>query len=192
VGIAKDLPNGPYITRYYLDQSPIDFVLVGPSGNHRRAIVRSIGKNMDLVAMDQKRSPGEEVFTSISFFDFLSYYLLRANPFNRYVVRSDQWNIIDEDHRTSYYSFAWRGLASESNIPHIEKLLNEISVDIAMALKTRREDDIEWLMAPIILSCQRATERRLRERAMFRLLSIGIGILLLVAILEPVLKRLPT
>jgi hypothetical protein len=101
----------------------------------------------------------------------------------RYFVRSDPHHIIDTnppDSRSSYYTFAWRGFASKSDLDKVARILDKQSNDIARATREGNIEDAEWQIAPIVLYCQRATEQHLAKRSFWRIMSVAVIFLSLV------------
>lgn len=155
-------------TSLVLDTS-LEFVLIGPSGSHRRALIRSRGRTADLLGLDQQgiyddeRTMDNEPVKPFSL-------ILRREP-RRYIVSSRSRPIIDPkmgDRRSAYYSFAWRGLASSSTIHDIEKLFNLVIVDILEAVKKKNFEEIEWQLSPLILLCERGNEKLLNQSSILR------------------------
>lgn len=166
----------PHIVR----NSPIEFVISGPVGGRDRVLVRTEKASLDLVALSSQntdfecRRPSSDPFVA----------LLGG--------RSRQLNVIssmtvpdfrrDTDSRRSSLNFAWIGLASTIRTEQIRKTFNRCLPDLFHALETGTEDDVEFSVAPIILACSEAHERRKRiHRALYTVLGayavIGVAIL---------------
>ena len=151
-----------------LTGSSLPFVLIGPAGKHRRVLVKSVEDTLDLVGLDglpedfqRDRPVGLDVFA-------LNFG--RKERGQRNIVRGrDSVAVGNGDKRTTFYSFAWRGLATTRDCEEISDQLNRISKDLEKALNDNRVDDVEFVLASIVLLCERINERRTGARVTIRI-----------------------
>lgn len=155
--------------------SPVEFVIVGPSGSRDKVLVRSKNAGLDLVGLAAHGEAGTQ--------DIISS-LWRSRPLN--VVTSYPVPDIRSsmDSRHSKFRFAWRGLASASGIERVENVLNSLLPELHRAIEERDLEEIEWTISPVIYNCTRASEQRLGYRRVFltaAALYLFIGVVAVIA-----------
>lgn len=175
----------------YVAESKLNFVLVGPSGRYRRAIVRSEYRNLDLVGMDDDE---EARFYSdrkirTSFLSSLRY--------GRRAIRSDQIREVEEDGkltlRKATYMLSWRGAATKEQLQIVKHLFDRRAADLQAAIANGSPQDIEIQLAPIILYCEIINERAYFRRVTL-ICTIGffffVYVFLFLSTIEKILVRL--
>jgi hypothetical protein len=146
-----------------LENSPVEFVLVGPLGGRDRILVRSEKAGLDLIGLAAEPALGMER-TSPESWPFMFSLSRQLN-----IVTSYPLDDIDpgSDSRKSKYSFAWKGYPSSLGVHQIREALNGSLPELREAIKARDAQAIEWALAPVVYSSTRANERRTRMRNMF-------------------------
>lgn len=156
---------------HIIRNSPIEFVVSGPVGGRDRVLLRSEGASLDLTALSSQNMGFE-------------HRLRRPDPLIAlFAGRGRQINVVtsmtvpdferDTDSRQSSLSFAWVGFSSPSQTEHIRKTFNQCIPDLLDALKAEAIEDIEFSVAPIVLVCSDANERRkMSRRAMYWILAL--------------------
>lgn len=154
-----------------LEGASLPFVLIGPAGDHRRVLVRSHKATLDLIGLDSLLD--ESSLRQPMVFDILNLGL--RHTASRHIVRSSMTVAINgDDSRTSFYSFAWRGFATQSDQRKINNFLDYITKDLEVALKRKRIDDIEFILSPLILLCESISEKHAGARG-FNLMALVLG-----------------
>jgi hypothetical protein len=138
--------------------SPIEFVIVGPVEGRDRVLAKSRTAGLDLVGLaaegPSKRSPPD--LLSTLFVGTRQLNVLTSIPLPDVISGSDS--------RHSRFSFAWRSFATLSGIQAVKGVFDLQMRDLHRALKDRDVYEVEWVIAPIVLSCAKANERLLRRR----------------------------
>lgn len=154
-------------TGIVLEGGSLPFALMGPAGGHRRVLVRSRGATLDLIGLDGW--PDEDPKLHVRLFDLNLFQLGFGEPTPRNIVRSNvPVTIGGDDPRSSFYSFVWRGHATSNDRAMVRDLLQSITTDLELALTENRIDDLEITLSPLILFCQKISEKRARMRTNFR------------------------
>lgn len=170
-----------------IPNAPVPFAIMGPKGRHRQVLVRSADAPMDLVVSD---SLGESSSVGISIMESV---LRRSSP--EHLVAKGQINSYsNHDPRGSFYSFAWRGLASKSKLLEIRESFNLIAPDLQIALRSGSPAEVEWTLAPLLLMCREANEQYLGmyQRRRFLLISTAVIYAILgFLILSRIVNRIP-
>lgn len=131
---------------------------MGPGRVHRRVLARSAHENLDLIGLDSR--------SSFVFSRSISTKIRRMFGFNRdldaLVVRTKSAFIEADDvkdARKTHLTFAWRGLASISDLERLEVLFDETAGDMVSAMQSRSVSGLEWQLSQLIHNCRFATER---------------------------------
>lgn len=155
-----------YADAITLTGSALPFVLIGPAGRHRRVLVKSVDDNLDLVGLDglpddltRDQSHGPSFL--LNFGD--------TGRGQRNIVRSkEDVTAGPYDDRQTFYSFAWRGFATNADQDKVREQLDRIAVDLEIALDSGSIDDVEFVLSSVVLICERLHERRRNMRIRFR------------------------
>ena len=166
-----------------IDNSPIPFVIVGPSKRGRSVYVRSNDKNLDLVGLDaipvHKERKGGALFWSFKS-DHDEAHLVRSK------LKFDFDHRDLDDDRYSDFVFVWRGSCQDSDIARIESLFRLVSLDISMSADHQDRVGIAQSIAPLITICRDADvrfRRRITARRNFLLMSLGIYAIVIATLL---------
>lgn len=167
-------------TAAFLLQSPVEFVLVGPSGGRDRILIRSKNAGLELIGAAQDGHLNEKSSTE-TLSVFFSTGGESTNVVSSYPLRDIRPEI---DSRSSVYRFAWSGYATSSEVDRVRETLNLQLSDIQSSIRERNPDEIEWALAPVIRRTFQARARYLRWQRMFWIgLAIYAGIGLLAAVM---------
>lgn len=139
-----------------LENSPVEFVLVGPTGKHRGVIVRSKNAGLDLIGvaargLDDKETWGPSQFGRL--------FLAKPKVLS---VRSHRLRNIEDpsDDRLSDYTLFWKGLARPRERKSLEHELALHAADIHSGITQGDMREIEWHLAPLIAMCSEASARQ--------------------------------
>lgn len=147
---------------FIIDNSSVEFALIGPKGKHRGVLVRSSDVGLDLIGFAELSS--KESRREWGKFSVLNWFSLGSRYYH---TKSHYFSNIDEDqydNRSSDYDLIWRGFASSGDVKRISDEISRRAADLHGAIKNREIDEIEWQIAPLIALCQRATTRLRRLR----------------------------
>jgi hypothetical protein len=144
--------------------SLVSFAIMGASEPHRRILIRSDDRNLDLVGLDNRTFIGnaeiEAEQRSITLGGFLIPEL------RSFIVRTfpdDAQRVSNADGRGSHLSFAWRGLALERDLERIQKTFSMMAADLSAALEKDSNEAAEWQVAPLIALCHSKTNLYIRR-----------------------------
>lgn len=156
-----------------LENSPVEFALIGPLRAHRGVYARSVGSTLDLIGLDSEGFgfEGDEVSRRLgarsgrAILPDLFPYSTQSASLETYTVRAiAKRKVVTEqgpDERYSEMSFSWRGLATPADIDLITRRFQYMANDITSAVRRSRTEEFQWHIAPLILLCQKCTEKRL-------------------------------
>jgi len=173
--MPNDVPDHGYV----LENSPIDFVLVGPGGRHRAVLLKSRDAGLDLIGAEQDSSGITDGYSLNNAPLFPSNWGMSIH-----VVRGGIGSVLVDpprDSRSSFYSFTWRGAANYEDERRIAKLFDRRAADIYIALRSGDTSNIEWQIAPVVLECHKTTIRRRNRRVTIFLLS-GMTLIIWIAV----------
>jgi hypothetical protein len=177
-----------------LDESPIEFVLIGPHRSRDKVLVRSKNAGLDLlgVAADKEleyklreAQPSGSSLFQLPFFG-------KSRVLN--VVESSRSEDLDPefDSRRSAYRFAWVGEATTLRKHDVERSLTKSIPGIRDALKAGNHPDLELAIAPVILQCTIADQRlRRRRQLMYGVLISYLGAIATVCVFWLIQKAFP-
>jgi hypothetical protein len=175
--------NIPFI----INNSPIEFIVVGPDDGRDKVLLRSNHAGLDLVGLAAQASK-RHAFTPSS--SILS--LFTGTPRQLNVVESHP--VEDFHHQTdSRYStmrFAWVGDCSSLTKERIEDAFKRSVPDLQRAIQKSTISDIEWSLGAVILECSEAGEKRLRSRRFFYMTLVMYGIAGLLSIAYLIARNL--
>ena len=161
----------PVVVRH----SPIEFVVSGPFGGRDRVLVRTENAGLDLVALSAQIQElgGRRRRQSDLFFGLLGagrqVQAVSSMPIPDFVPEVDS--------RRSRLSFAWAGLSSHMGMERVKEALNAGLPDIHAALNSGGADEIEYAVAPIVLTCSEMHEGRLRSARFMRIILVAYAII---------------
>lgn len=174
-----------------LKNSPVEFVLAGPSGKHRGVLVRSDNADLSLVGAAASASESLHLESRPE----ISRVLLDRQPGILAVQSPPLQNIEPSnlDFRQADYSFVWRGFATEKETRRIAKELAHRAADLRDALQEQSGIEVEWHLAPIIALCDSATSAHRRQARVlvwgvplfFLAFAITLTIAIIVTAIEP-------
>lgn len=145
--------------------SPIEFVLVGPSRGKDAIFARSDNAGLDLKGLAIERFTDQQ---ALEFQSGLSSLLLGSNRQLNVVESYDVDDLDTEyDDRKSPLRFAWVGYCSQVRRERIEQVLNRVCTQLRDNM-LEKDADVELSISPLILNCSLAHQRRLRSRNFFR------------------------
>jgi hypothetical protein len=191
--MGSDIDNAIH-ARMVIKNSPVPFVVTGPSLSHRSVLVRSENATLDLVGADS----GYEDWlggtsSGLSLLGIFSSNL--DSDIDTYSVRSKAtYNSGDSNEaRGAHLTFSWKGLANASDLKFIEKVFNTISTDLYMALQHRSYENVEWQLATIVEICHRTTRlkrRSLKTRKNIYLFAIFVYVALAFVAVYPFMQKI--
>ena len=171
-----------------VDNSPISFAVMGAGEGHRRVLIRSDDRNLDLVGLDNRTflSDGDRETKEGSF--TLAGFLI-PEPRSLVVRTSTDYDqpVSENDRRTSHLSFAWRGLADREDLLRIEHTFSMIASDLLASFEEETGENAKWQIAPLVALCRSATDARIRgakrrRAALIFTLTVYSAILLAIAL----------
>ena len=164
-----------------LDNSPIEFVVFGPRGGRDEILLRSSNAGLDIIGLAAEKGMNREYVPFSA--SIISLFFGAGRQMN--IIESHKTDDLDpeSDDRVSAFQFAWVGLCSPVRRERIEHALNKSLADLRSALRKDDRSQIEMAIAPIVLACSRAHERRQRSRRFMWMTlviyaAIGIGALI--------------
>jgi hypothetical protein len=176
-----------------LDNSPVEFVLIGPYRRSRSVFAKSTGATLDLIGLDSDNCiESDNGIGNSSYLERVESRLIGARNLNifgpiqkrAYIVRATAKTTIStdvgSDVRHSEVAFCWRGLATVAQRKEIEALFESLASSAFEAARRVKTGEFQWTLAPLILTCDRFTkvsERRVSSRRGFVLLAIMTYIL---------------
>lgn len=145
--------------------SPVEFVLIGVSGNRRVVVVRSKGAQIDLVAYAQPHEFDDDyIYDTPIFFPFLFPISLQSRPFS---IDSKPVNFHSNhisDDRLAKCTFVWRGMGYKRDKFEIHNEFQRRVESIVEALEQESSGKLEWALSPIIDKCHKATVYSRRKK----------------------------
>ena len=162
---------------FIINNSPIDFIVVGPYDGKDKVILRSANAGLDLIGLASQTS---ELFGFNVPTPMLS--LFTGTPRQLNVVESNPVEDfhIQIDSRYSTMRFAWVGDCS--SFKGIEEAFILAVPDLQRAIQKSMISDIEWSVGAVILECLKAGERRRRSRRLIYMSLVIYGIIGLLSI----------
>jgi hypothetical protein len=150
-----------------IENSPVKFVIAGPSAGRDRLLVRSKHAGFDLIAASTQFRAGARKRNPVSMFSVA----FRRPPVN--ALQSREMSDLDpaRDFRSSRFSFTWSGYATEDDLEDVQKIFDFVIADLYAALRDGDQAEIEWVLAPLIHRCGEAHQRMYWRR--LTLLALG-------------------
>ncbi len=178
-----------------ISNSPLEFVLTGPVGKHSAVLVKSNDAGLDLIGaaeiskeafklFEKKRPRRSNIVYSI---------MNSRDDFKSILQRVDTdglSNLPDNnDQRISNYVMVWKGYADDEELSTIEKELNLRSSELHDAIKRKSESEIEWLVSPVILICNKANEaiisrKNASKRAFYFMMIVYVALAISAVVLQ--------
>lgn len=152
-----------FINPIVINNSPIEFLIIGSLNGRDRVIVKSNNAGLDLLGV------------SVKYPNDFSYIDMPLSSLT--LGRSRQLNVISShpiadfnpksDKRQSEMKFAWVGNCTSFRKKEIQALFEQSLSDLRYAFIDLDETSIEWSIAPLIFQCTKENERHLRMRRFF-------------------------
>jgi hypothetical protein len=167
--------SGPPTTME-VTNSPVEFLVIGPRMGKDAVLVKSKGAGLDLLGIVAGGNGEDGEYRPIALMSLLMPWTELPRQLN--VVESDPASDLapTSDKRRSKVRFAWVGQSDQSAKHRIERLFRSSREEIQMAVLKQDQDKLDWLLAPLILACVQASQRRLRSRATLRTFLLIYGI----------------
>jgi len=161
VSILDQAPSENHLPMIVTD-SPVEFVLIGPHGEKPAVLARSAVASLELVGVSalSGEMPSPFDFTQKNFLGRVDDR--KGRPI-LWVTFRLQPPADAADSRERFVTFAWVGMSSRSDYEEINKQLANRLSDLYRAISESNSQDLEWLLAPVILLCLRANARRVGE-----------------------------
>lgn len=160
-----------------IENSPIECLVIGPVNGRDRVIIRSTNAGLDLLGLAID-SPVKDVYSAVesSPVKILMGLSRKLNIVETYPV--DDLNPLS-DFRQSKMKFAWVGECSTIQLEMIQRSFERAQYDLKQAFISDDADKelVEWSIAPVVLQCSIAHERRLRFRRLFYMTLAAYGIM---------------
>jgi hypothetical protein len=169
-----------------IDNSPIDFVLVGPRGEGPGVLLRTKNAGLDLTGACSDISTSKE-------FQYRSEWInLLGDRYSRTIstVSSNPTSIgrLVDDERLGSLTFAWLGATKSAERKKIEEQFNNRITDLQNAIAQIDQERIEWFLGPIVALCLLAEYRHRLYRALNRVVIFSwlflVGLLVLFMLLR--------
>ena len=183
---------------FVIDNSPVEFTIVGPNGGDDNVVLKSVNARLDIVGYFERnqishKSEIVETESNSDFFEFTKeiFSLVFGNRHQINIVQSNKFKDLDknEDDRVSSFHFIWVGKCSKFSKNQIANRFNLYLPDLIKALKAKDQYEIEKAIAPVILECKEVRERvLLMRRRMGLILKVYIIILLSVISFSVIIK----
>jgi hypothetical protein len=169
-----------------IDNSPIEFVLVGPRGEGTGLLLRTRNAGLDLVGACLDRSRDKRL-------NYLSWWAdhLLGSRYTRTIstVWSNPTSITSlvDDKRLGSFTFSWLGMTEPIERKKIQEQFNNRITDLQNAIAQSDQERIEWFLGPIVAICVLAEKRHSLYRVLIRWSLIFIlGSLILLTILRAI------
>ncbi len=153
-------------TTLILQNSPIEFVLVGPHQSRDAVILKSENSGLDLLGMasegdiDSEKSPTFNLLASM----FLPNVGRQLNVVESYQVTDLESS---KDKRRSSFRFAWVGYCNPSRKRRIKQSLDRSIIDIRQGVLDKNIPDIELSISSLIYNCSLAHQQQLRQNRVY-------------------------
>jgi len=170
-----------------IKNSPIEFVVAGPAGGRDRILIRSEHASLDLVALAVQSPDKARDYPRADPLALLFGVFGSARQLN--IVSSIPIADLrpETDPRKSKLTFAWKGFAGYLGRDQVRDALNSSVPDLFRALEANDHHDLELSIAPVVLACSEANEKKLRSQrfmwfalAVYALTGIGAAVYWLV------------
>lgn len=156
------------VTQRVVRNSPVEFVITGPSGGRDRVLIRSEEAKLDLIAAALQPPEMERLSfpVPVSELFFAAFF---APERRRFVLSSRPIADLEgKDTRTSVARFAWRGQSDSISSAKISEILDYRLVDI-FGLLARGDSDsngpeLEEILSPLLFACVEVEETYVRRR----------------------------
>ncbi|EGW22672.1 hypothetical protein [Methylobacter tundripaludum] len=148
-----------------IENSPIEFLIVGPHDGRDKVIVRSANAGLDLLglAVESSSSSAKSDMPSSTISSLIGSSR-QLNVVNSYPVDDLKPR---SDARKSKMKFAWVGDCGSIRREQIQQSFERSLSDLRNALNDTNETLVEWSIAPVVFQCSMAKEQRLSFRRFF-------------------------
>ncbi|BAY46254.1 hypothetical protein SAMD00079811_38620 [Scytonema sp. HK-05] len=149
-----------------INNSPIEFAVIGPKGKPNGILVRSDNLKIDVIGLAALGSENSNSYSNSS--RDLLFGNLFFCPRKIWSVASVPLDQIDRnwDERKSEYRFYWVGLCSRLDKESVRKTFNRQITDLFFGIEQNDIEQVEWSIAPVVLVCSeihiRLVKRQLR------------------------------
>lgn len=164
-----------------VENSPIEFVLIGPNPVAKGVIAKSKNASIDLIGASASSNFYDEIYIERSTLSLVSRLFLIENT---YGVRSSMLKNItprSKRSRRSEYEFFWRGFAQDRELEKIKIELRESATDIFLSLKEKNSSAFDWHISRIVKLCYDANRKSKMRRA-YSIFTAGIVAILYIVI----------
>lgn len=148
-----------------LNNSPIEFVLIGPYQGSDKILLRSYNAKLDLIGFAFEKALGLKLPPPSPLSSFFTSLDRQLN-----IVQSKQFYDIEPsiDNRSSSFRFVWAGYCSQYNLNKIEETLNHSIFRVGKAIIDEDIHEIELKLSSVLFHCDIANRRYLQRRQFAR------------------------
>lgn len=150
-----------------VNNSPIEFILVGPRGKGEGILVRSEHAGLDLVGLcsdgQESRRMRPSPYSPLSILGanyLLDTSVVRTNPIS---VKQ----VIDDD-RMATFTFSWSGMSEPREQELLRAEFDRHITDIQNAIAKGDRDQVEWSLGPLISLCLKTDKKHRFYRNVIR------------------------
>lgn len=137
--------------------SPIEFTIVGPYSGRDIVLARSKGAGIDLIGLSVSYVAPHSSDTLATFF-----------PQSRQVnsIRASYLPDVEpsKDSRSADIVLSWSGVATQFDYKRISRSFNFQAPEIVFYARNGDKQSLEMAIAPVVLLCSQANEKRLKSR----------------------------
>lgn len=155
-----------------IENSPIEFALMGPLGRHRGVLVKSKNASLDLIGYDNPHVDlflGRNPYGSVSRGSILYLWRTALQRPTVYVARSHGATLNNANTRKTYYNFAWRGMCDERDFQKFQSAFEESVPDLNEALEGNDLSQVEWTISGLVTACSMMQKRAESKTKNFRI-----------------------
>lgn len=150
--------NSGRIGAIIIENSPVEFVLVGPSKNGEVIMAKSSTAKLDLIGYAMLNNKASNEVMMIPFRSKRRFNIINSMP----LLRNDNY-----DNRKSIVRYCWRGRSSRYQDEDLKSLFNRYSVDIIQAYEDGDKDRMVLNLSPVIFLCQEIKLKEKRKELIF-------------------------
>ncbi|MEZ2338784.1 hypothetical protein AB6735_24250 [Mucilaginibacter sp. RCC_168] len=163
------------------DNSPIEFVLIGPFKGKDVILIKSVHAGLDLIGLANfRQKTSEYIPNNNSLLSSLSGPVRQLNM----VESGKSFDIeMESDGRRSAYRFAWVGSGHNRDIQRVGGLLDDIISVIKVEINNRDVAEVELLISAIILECSLIDQRRLKTKRTMIAVLISYAIIIVLTVI---------
>lgn len=170
------MDNNDRLFPMIIENSPVEFAILGPSTRHRGVLVKSNRASFDLIGYDNPYSDtfhDDNKFADVvgAIFGSVTRSIFNKTKVN--VVRAQTASINELSERKSYVSFVWYGMCEIKDFKQFQESFYKSSADLNMAISAGDKSEVEYIVSGLALTCS-VMDRRARQAKHFAAAAICI------------------